>query len=325
MRWLWRTKVRELFEELFKARITHLLNEFVSRIFTVPQELQTITLKKKKRTTHPLCYRADISACHQVYCINVMFTLMYKGFISAEKLHESFFHHFLKHCATSCIYELNKASCKRSHPTSDIKPTPPSLFSSMEVYKMPRMSACHFVRLVLDQIGDIQSNKLHPKSSWSTKKKKKKSTLFCTNLGSRSENGNAASNNLGSWKSSSKGFCGENEPEVWNWIKPSWLSAEVCDLLDPSVVLLCYVFVKVGDLQLAYTMVFVCNRPLSAARVNETNKSKKANGGFMYSCKERFSVLARNRSHRLLSGCGSDANTFCWSDRHWSEQPFHFF
>lgn len=155
--------------------------------------------------------------------------------------------------------------------------------------------------------------------------KKKKSTLFCTNLGSRSENGNAASNNLGSWKSSSKGFCGENEPEVWSWIKPSWLSAEVCDLLDPSVVLLCYVFVKVGDLQLAYTMVFVCDRPLSAARVNETNKSKKANGGFMYSCKERFSVLARNRSHRLLSGCGSDANTFCWSDRHWSEQPFHFF
>lgn len=80
-------------------------------------------------------------------------------------------------------------------------------------------------------------------------------------------------------KKNKKSFCGENEPAVWSWIKPSWLSTEVCDLLDHSVVLLCYVFVKVGDLQLAYTMVFVCDLPLSAVRVNETNKSKQPMAG----------------------------------------------
>lgn len=58
-----------------------------------------------------------------------------------------------------------------------------------------------------------------------------------------------------------------------SWIKRSWLSTEVCDLLEPSVVLLCYVFVKVGDPRLAYTMVFVRDLLLSALRVNEKNKS----------------------------------------------------
>lgn len=47
----------------------------------------------------------------------------------------------------------------------------------------------------------------------------------------------------------------------------------MCDLLDPSVALLCCDFVKVGDLQLEYTMVFARELPLSAVRVNEKDKS----------------------------------------------------